>query len=249
MTEEKPIPQLNFIERLSGVYFSPSETFVDLRHGARIALPLIMLICLTTGSALITSIKLPSEKLMNDQVERMVEEGQLTPEQAETQREQMAKFAPYAKILTPVLAVVFVILLTLAIAGVAKLVTMMMGVENSFAPLWSVTIYSLLAVSIISITLFTVILYVKPIDEIDILNPLGSNLAAILALFGVTGLPKFVAGLLSYFDIFYIWKLVLLGIGYAAVSPRLKTSMAVSICMVLGTVFAIIAAAWGAVFG
>ena len=73
--------------------------------------------------------------------------------------------------------------------------------------------------------------------------------AALLPLFGVTGLPKFVSGLLSYFDIFYIWKLILLGIGYAAVSPRLKSSTAVTICGLLGLLLAIVAAAWGALFG
>jgi len=249
MSEENTTPQLNFISRLIGVYFSPGETFADVGRGARLLLPLTLLIVLTVASALVTTTKFPTDKLMNEQVDRMVEEGRLTPEQAEKQREQMAKFAPYAKVATPVMAGLFVIILTLAIAGVAKLVTMMMGVENNFAPLWSVTIYTLLAVSIISIGLFTVILFIKPIDEIDIRNPLGSNVAALLPLFGVTGLPKFVSGLLSYFDIFYIWKLILLGIGYAAVSPRLKSSTAVTICGLLGLLLAIVAAAWGALFG
>lgn len=249
MSEDNNAPQLNFINRLIGVYFSPGETFADVGRGAKVALPLIALIVLSVGSALLTTTKFPTDKLMYEQVDRMVEEGRLTPEQAEKQREQMAKLAPYTKMAAPLMAALFVIILTLAIAGVAKLVAMMMGVENGFAPLWSVTIYALLAVSIISSALFAVILFIKPIDEIDIRNPLGSNVAAILALFSVTGLPKFVSGLLSYFDIFYIWKLILLGIGYSAVSPRLKTSTAVSICGALGLLLAIVAAAWGALFG
>jgi hypothetical protein len=64
----------------------------------------------------------------------------------------------------------------------------------------------------------------------------------------VTGLPKFVTGLLSYFDIFYIWKLILLGIGYSAVSTRLSTATAVTVCGLSGLLFAIVAAAWGAMF-
>ena len=249
MSEENSKPQLNFLQRLVGVYFSPGETFTDLGRGAGIALPLILLMVLTAGSALVTSVKLPTEKLGNEQVERMVEEGKLTSEQAEKQREQMARFTPYAKIVTPIMAAVFVLLLTLAIAGVARLVTMMMGIESGFAPLWSVTVHTILAVSVISVALFTIILYVKPIEEIDITNPLGSNLAAILAMFGLSGMPKFVTILFSYVDIFYIWKLILLGIGYAAVSPRLKTSTAVSICGLLGVLFAIVAAAWGVLTG
>ena len=248
MTEEIKAPQLNFVRRLSGVYFSPGETFADIGRAAGVALPLILLLALTVGSALVTTVKLPMEKFMNEEVDRMVEEGRVSPEQAEAQREQMAKIAPYTRIITPVTAAIFIVILTLAIAGVAKLVTMMMGIESRFAPLWSVTIYAFLAVSIISVTLFIFILFVKPVDEIDIRNPIGSNVAAFLPLFGVTGLPKFVTGLLSYVDIFYIWKLILLGIGYSAVSTRLSTTTAVTVCGLSGLLFAIVAAAWGAMF-
>ncbi|MFM8393864.1 MAG: hypothetical protein ACKOB4_08050, partial [Acidobacteriota bacterium] len=117
MSEENTTPQLNFISRLIGVYFSPGETFADVGRGARLLLPLTLLIVLTVASALVTTTKFPTDKLMNEQVDRMVEEGRLTPEQAEKQREQMAKFAPYAKVATPVMAGLFVIILTLAIAG------------------------------------------------------------------------------------------------------------------------------------
>ena len=155
MTEEIKAPQLRFIRRRSGVYFSPGETFADIGRAAGVALPLILLLALTVGSALVTTVKLPMEKFMNEEVDRMVEEGRVSPEQAEAQREQMAKIAPYTRIITPVTAAIFIVILTLAIAGVAKLVTMMMGIESRFAPLWSVTIYAFLAVSIISVTLAT----------------------------------------------------------------------------------------------
>jgi steroid 5-alpha reductase family enzyme len=131
-----------------------------------------------------------------------------------------------------------------AFAGLAKLVSMMMGIENKYMPLVSVTTYSMLAVSIVSTVIFMVLLFIKPLDEFDWQNPIGSNLAALLGALGVEGLPRFVRALLSYVDVFYIWKVALVAIGAAAVSHKLKTSSA----MVYAGFVAIIIALIGSVF-
>ena len=144
---EMVLPRLGFWGRLLGVYFSPTETFGEMGATlgggvARITgilLPLMALIMLTAAATIVAMNRLPTEKLMTEQVDRMVEEGKLTPEQAETQREQMAKFAPYTKIIAPIAAVFTVLLMSLIFAGVAKLISMMMGIENQFLPLWAVT--------------------------------------------------------------------------------------------------------------
>ena len=207
------------------------------------------LVILTAAATVVAMNRLPTERLMTAQVDRMVEEGKLSPEQAEQQREQMAKLAPYTKVIAPVGAVIAVLLIPLIIAGVAKLISMMMGIENRFLPLWAVTIYTMLAVSILSTILFTVIVFIKPPDEIDMRNPVGSNLAALVSLFGVSGLPMFVETLLAYFDVFYIWKILLFGIGFSAVSLKLKSSTSMLVCGVIGLLIAVIAATWAALFG
>lgn len=244
--DENLAPRLSFFNRLVGVYFSPGETFADIGRSAGVVVPLMTLLLLTVVSTVITLGKLPADQLMFEQVDRMVEEGRLTPEQAEQQREQMAKVAPYTKIIGAVSAGIFVLILPLIMAGIARLVMMTMGIESRFMSLWSVSVYALLAVSIISIALFTFIVFIKPPEEIDLRNPLHSNLAALLSLAGVTGLPRFVSGLLGYVDIFYIWKIVLLGIGYAAVAPRLKASTSIALCGVAGLLLAVLDAAWRA---
>jgi hypothetical protein len=249
MTQVETGMGLSFINRLTGVYFSPGETFVDVGREAGLLPPLLLLLVLTVGSTAFTINRLPTERLMTERIDQMVEEGKLSPEQAVQQREQMAKFAPYTRIIAPITAGLFVLVFPLILAGIARLVTMMMGLENRFLSLWSVAVYSILAVSILSIALFTVIVFIKPSEEIDLQNPVGSNLAAILSLIGVTGLPKFAVTLLTYADIFYVWKIILLGIGFAAVTPRLKASTSLAICGVFGLLLAVVAAAWGAIFG
>ena len=243
-----PAPQ-NFFSRLIGVYFSPGETFQDIGRTPSIVLPIIVLILLTIGVVFVVSQRISFEKVAVQRIDDGVAEGKFSAEQAEQQKEGIKKMAPFFKFVIPFIAGIFVIVAALAIAGLAKLVSSMVGVENKFLPLFGVTIYTMLAVSLISSVLLIILLYLKPADDIDPNNPLGSNLAALLSMAGVTSLPKFLKGLLTYVDVFYIWKVVLLGIGYAAVSRKLKTSTAIIYASVGALVFAVIGAAWSALFG
>ena len=239
---------LSFINRLIGVWLSPAETFPDMKSHPGIAVPLIVSIIFIAITSAMTVSRLPMEKAMTQPIDQMVEEGRLTAEQAEQQREQVRKIAPYARVATPVMAALYAVLLPLIIAAVALLATMMMGIESRFTALWSVAIYVVLATTVVSTVLFAVILFTKSADEIDMTNPLGSNLAALLAMAGVTALPRFVRLLLTYFDVFYIWKTVLFGIGFAAVTARLKTSTSIIVCSVVAFLVAIVAAGVSALF-
>ncbi len=244
----EPTPQ-GFFNRLVGVYFSPGETFAEIGRAPRIIVPMIvLLICVIVG-VMITFSRLPMDKLMTQRIDDAVQSGQLNQEQADRQREQMAKMAPFMKIGGPIIAAISIVVITLIIAGIAKLVSMMMGIENGFMPLWAVAIYTTLAVSIISSILFIILLFLKPADEFDLNNPLGSNLAALLSMVGAGELPKFLKGLLTYVDVFYIWKIILLGIGFAAVSRKLKTSTSIVVTSIVALVFALAGAAWTSMFG
>jgi hypothetical protein len=244
----EPTPQ-SFLSRLIGVYFSPGETFQDIGRAPRVLLPIIVLALLTLAAVFVTFERLPMDRVFNQRIEEAVQSGQINEEQAERQREGMKRMAPFMKYGIPFVAAISVIIITLVIAGVAKLVSLMMGTENNFMPLWSVAIYTTLAISIISTILFLILLFVKPADEFDITNPLGSNLAALLPMLGVSELPKFLKALLTYVDVFFIWKIILLGIGFAAVSRKLKTSTAITITSIVAVVFALGGAAWTAMFG
>lgn len=235
----------NFFARLSGVYFAPGETFQEIGRAPRIVVPLIVLVLLTLLSVYIFFDRIPMDKMMEQRLEQAVASNQMTPEQAEQQREGMRKFAPVMKVGAPLFAGIFVVIMTLVIAGLAKLVSMMMGIENSFMPLWAVAIYATLAVAIVSSVLFIILVFLKSPEEIDAENPVGSNLAAVLAMAGVT-LPRFLKTFLTYVDLFFIWKIVLLAIGFAAVSRKLKTNTALVYTGVVALLFALGAAALAA---
>jgi hypothetical protein len=246
--EAKASPQ-NFFSRLIGVYFSPGETFAGMAGAPRVVAPIIALILLLLASVVISASRVPFEKIAESQIQQRVASGRITEEQAEQQREGTRRIAPFMKYVIPIGIIVWTLAMVFAFAGVAKLVSMMMGVENKYLPLLSVTTYSMLAVYTISTVIFTILLFLKPVDEFDWNNPLGSNVAALLSAVGVEGLPSFVKTLLTYVDVFYIWKVALIGIGGAAVSQKLKTSSALIYAGFVAVIVALIASVGGMLSG
>jgi hypothetical protein len=116
-------------------------------------------------------------------------------------------------------------------------------------PLVSVTTYAMLAAYIVSTVILVILVFIKPVDDFDWTNPIGSNLAAMFTALGVEVLPNFVKGLLSYVDIFYIWTVALIAIGCAAVSHKLKTSTAKVRAGILACVLALIGGVFAALGG
>jgi Yip1 domain len=239
----------NFFSRLIGVYFSPGETFAEMAQAPRALVPIIALALLFSISSVFVTSRMPMDRINEDRIQQQIASGRINEAQAEQQREQMRKIAPFMKFIIPISTAIWAVVMLFAFAGLAKLVCLMMGIENKYMPLVSVTTYTMLAVYIVSTVIFVILIFLKPIDEFDWSNPVGSNLAALLAAFGVEGLSKFVKGLLSYVDVFYIWKVALIAIGCAAVSHKLKPSSAMVYAGVVACVIALIGGAWAAMFG
>jgi hypothetical protein len=247
-SEPEPTPR-SFFNRLIGVYFSPGATFQEIGRAPRLLLPIIVSVVFTLGVTYLVVGKMPWEAIMEQQVQRQIDSGRVSPEQAEMQKEQMRKFAPITKAVTPFLAMAAAILLPLIFAGVAKLVSLMFVFENNFKSLFAVAIYSMLAVAIVYSILFIILLFIKPVDDFDWENPLSSNLAALLSLLGVGSMPRFLKTFFTYVDVFFVWRLILLAIGFAAVSKKLKTSTALTWVVAIALMVVLGISSWAAVFG
>ena len=239
-------PAGSFFSRLMGVYFSPGETFKGFAAKPSILAPIIGLILLGGLVGYMFFAKVDFAQVIAPQVEQMVEAGRIQKEQAPQVIAMQATFAKYTAL---VMGFVGNVLFSLIVAGLFKLVSLVLGKENTYKSLLSVTLYTFLAVGILSSVLLIAMIFVRG-SEFDIQNPLGTNLGTLLAVvFEQSSLPKFIWSVARAVDIFYLWIIVLLGIGYAAVTRRLK---AMTAGMILGTLyfgFVIIGAALGAIFG
>jgi len=239
-----------FFARLIGVLFSPGETFVEIVRAPRVIAPIIAAIVLGLVVSFAMTRRLDFQAMYSQLFEQAVAQGRMQQEQAEQQAKTMARFGPVQFLVFGSLGS---LLSALIVAGIFKGVSAVMGKDNSFKALFAVTLYTFLAVGIISSLVFVISLYLKDPSEItfqNLGNLVASNLGAVLALaLGADGLPRFVMGLAQRVDVFSIWIIVLLSIGYAAATPRLKTSTAATWLVVLYVVYALIAAAFGTLQG
>lgn len=223
--QEETVKAKNFFSRLSGVFFSPREAFTEIGSASRLAIPIIALFLVSALSGWYVAQKIDTRAASRAALDEYVRQGRITEEQAN----QQAAMAAVA--LGPAAAVVGgigTLLLCLAIAGYGKLFSVMTGRENSYKSLFEVTVYGMLAVGIVSAVLMIIILQIKGQGRIaasDINAVVASNLGAwIDSAFGADVLPKFVMRLAAAVNIFNIWIIALLSIGFSAVSKKMKTS-------------------------
>ncbi len=213
-------------------------------------MPLIALALVGALVGIVMAQRLDTVKIASGGIEKAVADGKMTQEQAAPQLEAMRKNETLIKASFPLFGILGSLITVFAVAGVFKLVSLVLGTENAFMPILAVTLYAFLAISIISSAVFVVILFLKSPDEIDIQNPIGSNLGSLLTLFlSRESVPKFILAFANWIDVFSIWRLSLLAIGYAAVSRRLKTASAFTTLVVLYLGAALIAATWASLFG
>ncbi len=240
----------NFFSRLAGVYFSPRETFREIGLSPKVLVPIIAMIVIGALAGIYLSRNLDVESMMAGRMEEAVAAGRMTQEQMEQQLALVSKFASTQMV---VFAAFGSLAVTLLVAAGFKLISSLIGAENRFKSVFAVTIYAMIAVSIIQYALIVLILSLKGSGGVDISNInslVASNLGAVFAgILGEDALPKFLMRLAGYVDIFAIWIIALLAIGYSAVSRKLKTSTAAIWIAGVYAVIAVIGAAASSMFG
>jgi hypothetical protein len=231
----------NFFNRLVGVWFSPGVTFAEIGRAPRLLLPLLFVMLLAGLGYFVMVERIGYENIVRKQIESAANSGFIPQDRVEETINQRVSgtAGTIGRYLGIVTTPVFVLIVMLILAGLLKLFTLIVGAETTFKRLLAVTAYSSLALVIIKTVLTLIILYIKDPDEIDIYNPIGSNLGAILVLTGA-GLSKYLTALASWIDIFVIWQIALLSIGTAAVSTKMKTSTAAVFVSILFALSALV---------
>ena len=114
--------------------------------------------------------------------------------------------------------------------------SLMGGISTNFNTSFSITAHVFLT-SLVSSPLFILTLFLKPYGTIDLENPLATNLAAFLP----DESAKWLVALCKSVDIFVVWILILIAIGFAAVNPKkLKGSKPYTIAFTVYAVFVVL---------
>jgi hypothetical protein len=168
--------------------------------------------------------------------------AQLSPEQKQQRVEIGAKYAPIATYIFGVpAAFVLILVIALVMMGAYNLIG---GAGTSYKTSLAITSHAF-SVSIVSSLLFILILFLKAPGTVDLDNPVATNLGALLP----DGIPKWELVLGKSLDIFSIWILVLLAIGFAAASPRkLKGGKPFTIAFSVWAVYVVLHVGWAFIF-
>jgi hypothetical protein len=241
----------NFFNRLKGVYVSPRQAFQEIGRSPRVLIPIIALIVIGLLLGYLITAKVDVQAVAAEQLEQLVAQGRITQEQFDQLKERMTSTPRWRSVVSFPFQLV---LMALIIAGIAKLVSgVFLNAGNRFKAILSVTLFAAIAVLLVERALFVLILFLKNPAELNasgINSLLASNLGAwIGSILGEDALPKFLMRLARWVDIFAIWKIALLAIGYSAVSQKLKTATAATWLAVAYGIIALISIAVGSLFG
>ena len=224
--------------RIIGTLFSPKSTFEDIVRKPGWVLPVVLLTLLSLGVSFAINQRINWREFMSQQIEKSPSAANMSAEQKEQRIEGGAKFSPaftYAiGLLGPVIAT---LLVGLVMWGSYNLLG---GANTNFGTSLSITAHAFLT-GLVSSPLLILILYLKPIGSVDLENPVAANLAAVLP----DDAAKWLFALCKSIDIFSIWTLILLAIGFAATNPKkLAGSKSFSIAFTVWAVFVVCRVGW-----
>ena len=239
---EQPQAQMSGFARIIGVFFSPKKTFEDIVRKPSWVLPLLLSTILSVAVSVVINQRINWREFMSQQIEKSPRAAQLSADQKQQQIEGGAKITPIVTytigLLGPILGL---LIIGLVMWGAYSLLG---GASTNFTTSIAITAHAFLT-GLISSPLLILILYLKDPSAIDLENPLASNIAAVLP----DDAAKWLVALCKSFDVFSIWTLILLAIGFAATSPKkLKGSKPFAIAFGLWAAFVICRVGWAFAF-
>ncbi|MGA2899811.1 MAG: YIP1 family protein [Candidatus Acidiferrales bacterium] len=138
---------------------------------------------------------------------------QMTPEQRDKMLDQQTKIAPIFGYVFGVLGIFIVAVIIATVLMVAF--NMMIGGGIGFTTSLGIVTHSWVP-GIIGGLLGILVLFLKDPSTIDLQHLVAANAGAFLS----DDAPKWQEALLSSFDLFTFWSMILMGIGYSAANPK-----------------------------
>jgi hypothetical protein len=209
-----PAPKSS-MQRIIGALFSPDETFRDIALKPDILIPLLIIIVISTISGIVLAPRLDFESLRPQMAAK-------NPSLAPEDLDRMVKMAGAVGKVSAYASPVIVVISFVIIAAVLLLAFRLFGGEGTFRQAFSIVIYAWIP-RVIQGLILTIIIAVKGTADVnDIPTLVRSNPAFLVDMTDHPVLFSF----LSTFDVFTIWSVVLLIIGFAYMSRFTKARSA-----------------------
>lgn len=226
--------------RLVAVLLSPEQTFEAIRERPTVLLALVVLVILSLASGLLLTQKMD----MDEVVREAIAQGgrQVSEEQIEQGVEMQEKFGWLFAILG---SVVFLPAGYLLVALVLWVVFKLLGGELPYKSSLSTTVHAMMPTAVAGLISLPIILTRSEVSYDDIKT--GSVLASNLGVLAGEETGTAVRTLLASVDLFSLWTVALLAVGFAVVA---RTSRATAGFTVGGlwVVWVLIKVGWVSIF-
>ena len=209
----EPQPAISPLGRIVGVLFSPKATFADIVRQPTWLLPVIIMVVLGLLAAASLNQRMNWRDYVSQQIDKSPRASQLSAEQKQQQIEAGAKFAPISTYIFGAPApIVILLVVALVMWGSYNLLG---GANTNYKTSLAIVSHAFVP-SYIGSLLFLLVIFLKPVGTVDLQNPVATNVAAFLP----EDTPKWLDALCKNIDIFAIWVLLLIAIGFAATNPK-----------------------------
>lgn len=248
-TQEEPA-RLGPFQRLVGTIFSPGETFEDVNRKPTWIVSIIIGIIFASGASLFFEwrVKPDWDRVMRNSIRQRLEaSGQQMPSEDVVARQvQLGK--TFAK-LAPVFPIVILPLFTLALSGIFALGLLLMQARATFKKILSVVAWAGAGIGLVQTIVFMATLMVRETESIDPTKP-GSFTATSIASLLPSDTSGVLRALAAQFDVFTIWWLIVLSIGFAAIGGKQITAgRARTLVFALFALWLVVRVGWAAVTG
>ena len=231
-----------FFQNLIDVYFAPSEAFARIARRPAWIVPAVGYLAVVVLFTAVWTTKVEPREFMKAQLEQSGQAEKLSAEQREQVIEQQAKFMPIFGWLGSIVGTV----VTLAvIAGFFLFVyRFFYGGELKFGQSLAVASWVLFAVGLVATPLMLAVLALKGDWNLNPQEVVQANLALLL---DRSTAAKPLWALLSSIDLFSIWTVFLLAVGYAAAVRRSLGSVIWGV-VVPWLLLVLVKVGWAAIF-
>lgn len=230
-------PKPNSFERVIGVLFSPDATFASIARRPDWVVPLVLIMAFTFVNGFITASRIDFAAPAR---EAMEQQKNVSPEQVDRAVRMSVGIGKVLKFISPILAVIVLMI----VSGVLLLSVRILGGDGDYKQAFSATCYAWLP-NVIQGIVLTVIIFARggtAISPQSLMTMMRSNLAFLADM----KTQPMAFALLSSLDLFTIWVVVLLVLGFAhlaRISKAKSSGVVISLWAVTIVLFKLLPAA------
>ena len=244
-------PPMSFFDRLTGIFFEPSNVFRNLRAHPRWLSAAIIIALLSFAYTTAFTYRLTPERIVSFTMEKVAERFNVPAEQLEQSKEQQIteSKSPTRIAANAITKFVGVFVVTAIFAALYMLAVLLFGGRLGFWQSLSVTLYAALPAAIISNILSIVLLYVKDPDDIHPILGQGGLVTDNLSMLVKSAEHPVLYTVLGFFGVLSFYRLWLLATGLRNGGERVSPSTAWTVALIFWVLLLMLSAGFSLLFG